>query len=104
MRSELLMGYEIEFNWILKIDTAEDLSQELLKAGSVLDFHKSGRRIYPIGIPIELVNEKWDVIAEVVILETTIGHDKTNGRFKVLKIPKQQCKSLYFSYKRQKLF
>ena len=93
------MGYKIEINWVLKVSSHQHLkSGNSLEKGSVYNFEKNEERIYPVNIPIELVSEDWEVLAEVSILEVTVSHGKTRGKYKVLAIPTEKRKSLYSKY------
>lgn len=77
------MGAVFEFNWLLKL--TNDQIQELSE-GSVYPFKKKEMRIYPIGIPIDLVNENWEAVARCIILSINIQNNCTNGTYKILKV------------------
>ena len=47
-------------------------------------FEKAEHRIYPIDIPIDLLDENWNVLARVRITEITVGHGKTQGSYTVV--------------------
>jgi len=76
------MGFVTEFNWVLKLTRS---SLELpLTPGMTRQFEKSDLRIYPIDIPIDLVDEDWTVQARIRITEVTVGHGKTRGSYTVV--------------------
>ena len=93
------MGYKIEINWVLKLAPYQlRLGKESLVKGCIYEFEKNEERIYPVNIPIELVDENWIVLAEISILEVTIGSGKTKGKYKVLAIPTEKRRSIYSKY------
>ena len=57
-----------------------------LKEGAEYAFEKSKHRLYMLETPLELVTDDWKAIAHVVITEFTVGHGKTKGIYKVLKV------------------
>jgi len=84
------MGYKIEFNWVLKLRPEYGLPKKLEK-GKVYNFKKPEERIYPLHIPIGLCDynalknpEKF--LAKVEILEFKVSKNKTEGKFKIIKI------------------
>ena len=80
------MGYKIEFNWWLKLKPKYGLPKKLEK-GRVYNFKKPEERIYPIGIPIELHCYQHDnPLALVKITEFKITKNKTEGKFKIIKV------------------
>lgn len=82
------MGYKIEFNWWLKLKPQHGLPKKLEK-GRVYNFKKPEERIYPINIPIELWTYSHDcAIAIVKIIKIKITKNKTEGKFKIVKILK----------------
>ncbi len=78
------MGFEVEFNWILKLKPEQGFPAEL-KPG-IYDFSKSGYRIYPIGSPIELVTENWEAVGLAKVLESTMKEQKTSGRYEIIRV------------------
>ena len=80
------MGYQIEFNWILKLKRAE--IDELLSrwaAGDVFEFRKNDERIYPMRIPIDVVDEGWAVRGKGEIIELWIGDCQTRGKIRAVR-------------------
>ncbi len=85
------MGFQIEFNWILKL---LEINDNELSAGFVGNFVKHGIRIYPINSPIDLVNGKWEAVARCVILSVTIDQNETRGEYKIIEVYDDVKKSL----------
>ena len=79
----LKMGCIYEWNWILKLNQQQIPS---LKEKVEFKFCKNGIRIYPINIPIELVNENWEAIARCVITSVTMERNQTKGIYEVVSI------------------
>lgn len=77
------MGYIYEFNWILKISNIDEKS---LLVGNSYTFSKDGVRTYPLGMPIDLVNGKWEAVARCVIESITVTTNKTTGKYKIIEI------------------
>lgn len=77
------MGCIYEWNWILKLNQEQILE---LEVGKILTFRKKGTRIYPIDIPIDLVNENWEAIARCVIVSVTMEKEETRGKYQILSI------------------
>lgn len=94
------MGYKIEFNWVLKLSLRQlPNDNQKLEEGHIYEFEKDEERIYPLNIPIELVNDNWEILAEVKVLELTIGYGKTKGKCMVLAVPViAKQKSMYSKY------
>lgn len=80
------MGYATEFNWVLKLKPEQGLDEARLVEGKIYSFTKADLRVYPVNIPINLVNSGWEVIARVNVLEFTCKENNTSGKYKVLKI------------------
>lgn len=83
------MGFQTEFNWVLKLKPEQGLDEPNLKVNQTYSFLKSDARIYPISIPIELFNQSWEAVAKIIITEFTNKSESvktTSGRYKVLKI------------------
>ncbi|MBN2422673.1 DUF2584 family protein [Candidatus Woesearchaeota archaeon] len=69
----------------MKLKPEQGLNEQELEENKTYLFNKKEERVYPINIPIDLVNQDWEVIAKVLIKEITIKQDQTNGKFFVLK-------------------
>ena len=77
------MGAIYEMNTIIKLNK-DDVSCYTL--GKDHSFVKDGMRIYPIDVPIDLINDNWEAVACCVIKTITISKDKTEGTYTVLEI------------------
>lgn len=77
------MGYKTEFNWILKLDEEQGFPKKIEINKSYL-FEKLEERIYPRGIPIDLVDKNFTPFAKVLIEDIIISKNKTRGNFKVI--------------------
>lgn len=77
------MGAIYEWNWILKLK--QEQMPDLI-IGEQFTFNKKGIRIYPIDIPIDLVNENWEAVARCVIISVTIDKEETKGVYRIIEI------------------
>lgn len=77
------MGCIYEWNWILKLNHQQIPD---LKIGVPFTFYKKGIRIFPINIPIDLVNENWESIARCVITSVTMEKEETKGIYQIVNI------------------
>ena len=80
------MGFQVEFNWALKLKPENGLDESSLEIGNIYDFSKNEYRIYPVNIPIDLINKNWEFVAKVIVIEFKNSEGKTSGKYKVLKI------------------
>lgn len=80
------MGYLSEFNWVLKLKSDQGLDESNLESGKIYSFNKSGKRNYPLGFPIILVNNDWEAVGNVDIINFTNDGIDTKGNFKIIKI------------------
>lgn len=80
------MGFKCEINYILKLGKGQGLEETLLEEGRTYSFSKDAHRIYPVDAPIDLANDKWEIVARVAVRQLQIGGNKTTGSFEVLKI------------------
>jgi hypothetical protein len=78
------MGFKCEYNYILRLRPEQGLVESDLSVDKTFRFEKEGHRIYPINAPIDLANEKWEIIGRVVVSEITVGNGKTKGECKLL--------------------
>src|SRR6185436_18183551 len=78
------MGFPCEINYILRLRARQGLKEKQLRAGAVFSFQKDGARIYPIAAPIDLANEKWEIVARIVVTSMNVTKGRTTGTFKVL--------------------
>lgn len=79
------MGSLFEFNWIMKISRSQGLPESPVP-GDKYPFTKEGYRVYPIDVPIELIDDSWTALALVVITSITLAANTTSGTFKVIKL------------------
>jgi hypothetical protein len=79
------MGFNIEQNWMLKLNEEQCKDIAALESEQIYQFVKEGYRIYPIGIPIDLFTKEWHAVAKVIVTEITQKENKTTGSFTVLK-------------------
>lgn len=98
-----IMGYKIEFNWVLKLKPKQGLDEKNLKQGATYEFFKEDYRVYPVGIPIDLINENWEVVGRVVISEFQNVKGKTLGKYEVIKIYDKKERELITKYWREGL-
>jgi hypothetical protein len=78
-------------NWsqqaCLKISASQGLVRPpKLKVGKVFNFKKEKQRLYMIDTPMNLLSDKWEAIALILITEITVNQKYTKGKYKVLKI------------------
>ncbi len=57
-----------------------------LVIGGEYHFKKEGHRLYQLNVPMDLRMEDWSFIARIIITEFTIGKDRTEGTFIVVKL------------------
>ena len=96
------MGSPVEFNWALKLKPEQGLAEGRIKEGEIYFFVKDSYRIYPLNIPIELMNENWEAVALVFIIESSMRDNKTEGKYKVLKIYAGEEKLRVTNYVRER--
>ncbi len=80
------MGFKTEFNWVLKLKPEQGLREQELQVGDEYRFYKNEYRVYPLDIPIDLVNDNWEAVGKVIITEVSNFEGKTTGKYKVIKI------------------
>jgi len=95
------MGHVVEFNWALKLKPAQGLDEDKLEVGMIYNFCKEGNRVYPLDIPIDLINENWEAVAKIIIIDLENKKGKTTGKFKVLRIYKGKEKEILTNYWRE---
>lgn len=95
------MGMIYELNWILKLPK-EQIPE--LKTGYNYTFYKKGTRMYPISIPIDLVNDNWEGIAKCVITSISIDSNKTSGTYEIIKVYNKSEKTLITALLRDMLY
>jgi hypothetical protein len=70
------LGYNVEYNWLLKVDAPGDLRDPNVRAryeqGKALVFSKRGARHYPVGVPIMLVEADGSAAGYVMIAQSKV--------------------------------
>lgn len=94
------MGFKTEFNWALKLRPEQGLKEDIA-VGEEFEFLKEGYRIYPIDIPIDLLNKDVEAIAKVIIKKIKHKNNKTKGNFKIIKIFNEKEKEFLTDYWRK---
>lgn len=75
----------MEINSLLKIPKqAFDLSK--IKKGEKYGVIKTGERLYPINIPVDICDEKYVYYGKVVIRKLTLEKNKTHLEIEILKV------------------
>jgi Protein of unknown function (DUF2584) len=77
------MGMPCEINSILKLNV--DYPDRLV-LGAIHNAEKSGYRIVPIDVPIQLVNANWQATADIIIRQLTWENQTTKLRFEIVRI------------------
>jgi len=95
------MGFKTEFNWALKLKPEQGLDEENLEVEKIYKFSKKEYRVYPVGIPIDLLNRNWEAVAKVVIIEFKNNDGRTEGKYKVIKIYEGREKEVLTNYWRE---
>ena len=57
-----------------------------LEIGKKYNFIKDEHRLYQIKVPMDLRDENWNTYGRCVIMEYTLGNDKTIGTYVMVKI------------------
>lgn len=85
------MGCIYEFNWILKLSNEQ--FPELVE-NIDYSFKKKGIRIYPINVPLDLVNENWEAVARCVITSVSMQNEETTGKYRIISIYSEKEKDV----------
>ncbi len=80
------MGFQTEINTVLKLKPEQGLHEKDLAVHKEYPFSKDGHRIYPLEVPLDLVNDQWGVVAKIMVTSYSVGKGKTKGTYKILKI------------------
>lgn len=75
----------LELNTILKLSPNQGYPSSIT-VGNVYVAIKQDYRLYPINIPISLVNKSWEAYADVIIFRLTWEEQKTILVFEIVKI------------------
>lgn len=76
------MGMPCQVNSILKLAPAQGYPGQLEQA-KVYQAQKKGYRIFPIDVPIPLVDEEWVAYADAIITKLTWEQGVTSLEFKI---------------------
>ncbi len=76
------MGMPCEVNSVLKLKPSQGYPHKL-ELGTHHQANKEGYRIFPVDVPILLVNENWVAYADIVITKLTWKQGITNLEFKI---------------------
>ncbi len=79
------MGMPCEINSILKLKRSQGYPNELV-VGTTHQVMKQGYRLFPLDVPISLVDEAWIAHADVVIESLTWQQQSTALSFKIHRI------------------
>lgn len=85
------MGTIYEVNWILKLN---DDNPNNYITGKEHTFKKDGMRLYPIDVPLDLVNVNWEAIASCIVKQIAIDKEKTVGIYEILDVYEGEKKAL----------
>ncbi len=77
------MGNPILLQACLRLE--EKVIPSSLSIGKKYRFCKEGHRLYQLNVPMDLRTSDWKFIARIVITEYTLGNEKTEGIFVVVK-------------------
>ncbi len=77
------MGMPCEINSILKLNI--DYPDRLV-LGTIHVAEKSGYRILPIDVPIQLVNSTWQATADIIIRQLTWETQATKLQFEIVRV------------------
>lgn len=86
------MGYIAEFNWYI-VDKQNNLKE--ITEGQELTITKSGERIYPLNLPLLLLDADWNVYGYAAVQSAERSSNQTIVRYKVLKILSNQEKEVF---------
>jgi hypothetical protein len=75
------MGFSVKFNWVLQIDTPNTI-----EAKEAYSFRKKGNRVFPIDIPIDLIDSDRNAVAKIKIIQFTNDSSFTFGEYTVIKV------------------
>ena len=79
------MGMPCQVNSILKLSSAQGYPDKLEK-GKTYQAQKGSYRIFPIDVPIPLVNDEWIAYADAIITKLTWQQGITHLEFKIDRI------------------
>lgn len=80
------MGMPCEVNSILKLSVEQGYPAFALKVGNTHQGFKDGYRIYPIDVPIQLVDQYWKAYADVIIRSLKWEDGKTYLKYEIVRV------------------
>jgi hypothetical protein len=78
------MGMPCEVNSIVKLNQSAFPTE--LKIDTIHTAQKSGYRIFPIDVPLQLVDEQWQAQADVVIQQLIWENQMTTIMFRIHRV------------------
>ena len=88
------MGYNVEFNCLLKIPH-DELDIRTLVVGQRYTLTKDGERLYPLNVPIEFCDEKYIYYGKAAVRRLTLEANKTVLEIEILKIFDTQERDIF---------
>jgi len=79
------MGMPCQINSILKLTPAQGYPSSL-DLGARHRVQKSGYRLFPLDVPLALVDEQWLAHADIVIEKLTWEHQTTDLEFRIARL------------------
>ncbi|NEQ44156.1 MAG: DUF2584 family protein [Leptolyngbya sp. SIOISBB] len=79
------MGMPCQVNSILKLSASQGYP-DLLKLGDRYRVQKTGYRIFPLDVPLCLVDDNWQAHADIIIEELTWKQQTTHLQFRIARI------------------
>ncbi|MEA5448635.1 DUF2584 family protein [Leptolyngbya sp. CCNP1308] len=79
------MGMPCEINSLLKLKPAQGYPA-VLEVGTQHRVQKAGYRIFPLDVPLCLVDENWLAHADIVIEKLTWQHRTTQIEFRISRV------------------
>lgn len=92
------MSFPVRFNWVLQIEAPSQL-----QVGKTYTFTKPDNRVFPIGIPLDLINLEREAIAKIKVTEFTQNGEQTTGTFTVIKVYEAIEKEILTNYWKENL-
>jgi hypothetical protein len=77
------MGNPFLVQACLKLD--DNQIPKVLEFGKKYSFKKEKHRLYQINVPMDLKDNDWNFLARIVITEYTVGKNRTEGTFVLVK-------------------
>ncbi len=62
----------------------EDIPNPIV-LGKEYNFYKKEHRLYQVNVPMDLRTEEWDFLGRIIITEFTIGKNRTEGIYVLVK-------------------